>query len=208
MKEESLYRYVENFLREELECFDAFQKVGELYTGFADVVGIKDVGGRTSGDFEVVAVEVKKSTYNFAKNLGQALGYSLLAHRCYLATYLKEPYTSEQEQMASRLGVGLLRIYSRECSEILSSPLHNPINSLMLKMLENKGYVVCNICGTLTEAKEGFTKNIKQSGEAGEVFYYTKKLPSRRVLFSRQKKPSRWVHICTDCVRKLNLSET
>lgn len=203
-----MYKYVEDYLTEQLECFDTFQKVGELYTGFADVVGLKDVGGRTSGDFEVIAVEVKKSTYNFAKNLGQALGYSLLAHRCFLATYLKEPYTSEQEQMASRLRVGLLRIYNRECTEFLSSPLHRPINSLMLKMLENKNYVVCNICGTLTDAKEGWTKDITESGETGKVFYYTKKLPGRRVLFSRQNKPSRWVHICGDCVRRLDLSET
>jgi len=137
-----LYKYVADFLIDQLECFDTFQKVGELYTGFADVVGVKDVGGRTTGDFEVIAVEVKKSAYNFAKNLGQALGYSLLAHRCYLATYLKEPYTSEQEQMAMHLGVGLLRIYNRECEEILSPPRHQPINSLMLKMLENKKYAV------------------------------------------------------------------
>lgn len=193
---------------EALECFDTFQKVGELYTGFADVVGIKDVGGKTTGDFEAIAVEVKKSTYNFAKNLGQALGYSLLAHRCYLATYLKESYSSEQEQMASRLGVGLLQIYNRECSEILSSPLHKPINSLMLKMLENKGYCVCSICGTLTGAEKGFTKDIKESRETGGVLYYAKKLPGRRVLFSREKTPSRWVHICGDCVRKLKLSKS
>jgi len=202
-----LYKYVADFLIDQLECFDTFQKVGELYTGFADVVGVKDVGGRTTGDFEVIAVEVKKSAYNFAKNLGQALGYSLLAHRCYLATYLKEPYTSEQEQMAMHLGVGLLRIYNRECEEILSPPRHQPINSLMLKMLENKKYAVCSICGTLSKAEIGWTKDIEEGSKKGNMFYYSKKLPERRVLFSRQDKPSRWVHVCNDCIKRLHLSE-
>lgn len=204
MKEESLYKYVEEFLTEQLECFATFQKIGTKYTGFADVVGIKDVGGRTAGDFEVVAVEVKTSTYNFAKNLGQALGYSLLAHRCYLATHLEELYTSEQEQMATHLGVGLLRIYSKECEEICSSPYHQPISSLMLKMLERVGYAVCSICGTLIAAEEGWTEDIKKASEE-KIFYYTKRLPKRRVLFSEQKKPTKWVQVCVDCVKRLKL---
>lgn len=207
LKEDSLYKYVEDFLIDQLECFDTFQKAGTKYTGFADVIGIKDVGGRTSGDFEVIAVEVKKSTYNFAKNLGQALGYSLLAHRCYLATHLKGLYTSEQERMADYLGVGLLRIYNRECEEISTSPLHQPINSLMLKMLENKQYAFCSICGTLVKAEEGWTKDARESSKTGRVFYYIKKTPKRRVLFSEQKKPTRWVHICSDCIEKLGLGE-
>jgi len=208
LKEESLYKHVEDFLMDQLECFDTFQKVGTMYTGFADVIGIKDVGGRTSGDFEVIAVEVKKSTYSFAKNLGQALGYSLLAHRCYLATHLEGLYTAEQEQMADYLGVGLLRIYNRECAEISTSPLHQPINSLMLKMLERKQYALCNICGTLVKAEEGWTKDTKESGKEGKFLYYIKKLPERRVLFSEQEKPTRWVHICSDCMRKMKLGET
>ena len=210
LKEKSLYKYVEEFLVEQLECFDTFKEVGTIYTGRADVIGVKDVGGRTSGDFEVIAVEVKKSTYNFAKNLGQALGYSLLAHRCYLATYLDETYTSEQEQMATHLGVGLLRIYNRECEEICSSRRHQPIKALMLKMLDTAGYGVCSICGTLitTEESKGWTKDISLGSEEGTIFYYIKKLPDRRVLFSRQKKPTRWISICSDCIKKLKLGET
>ena len=212
MKEESLYKYVEGFLVDQLECFDSFQNVGTIYTGRADVVGIKDVGGRTSGDFEVIAVEVKTSAYNFAKNLGQALGYSLLAHRCYLATYLAETYTSEQEQMAAHLGVGLLRIYNRECEEICSSRRHQPIKALMFKMLDTAGYGVCSMCGTLITAEEssiGWTKDISLGSEKGNIFYYIKKLPpDRRVLFSKQKKPTRWMSICCDCVKSLKLGET
>lgn len=205
MKEESLHKYVEEFLTEQLECFATFQKAGTKYTGFADVIGIKDVGGRASGDFEVIAVEVKTSTYNFAKNLGQALGYSLLAHRCYLATYLEDLYTSEQEQMATHLGVGLLRIYGKECEETCSSPYHQPINTLMLKMLETKGYAVCSICGTLVAAEKGWTKDTRESSEKGKIFYYIRRLPDRQVLFSEQEKPTRWVHICSGCTKKLNL---
>lgn len=206
MKEESLYKYAEVFLREALDCFATFQKAGTKYTGFADVIGLKDVGGRTSGSFEVIAVEVKTSTFSFAKNLGQALGYSLLAHRCYLATYL-ESYTTEQEQMASHLGVGLLRIHEKDCDEVLSSPCHQPINGLMLKMLETAGYAVCNICGTLVAAEKGWTTDVTEGCKKGRVFYYVKKLPERRVLFSEQTKPTRWVNVCSDCVKKLRLSD-
>jgi hypothetical protein len=208
LKEESLYGYVEKFLEEELDCFDAFQKSGTVFTGIADVAGIKDVGGRTSGDFEVIAVEVKTSTRTFAKSLGQALGYSLFAHRCYLAIYLPKMYTSEQEHMAAHLGVGLLRIYDRKCHKVSSSPLHHPINSLTLKALDSFGYALCTICGTLIRAEEGWTKSIGSTTKKADAFYYIKKLPDRRVLFSQQNKPSRWVSICNDCVKKLKLGAT
>lgn len=205
MKEVSLYKYVEEFLVEQLECFATFQKKGTKYTGFADVVGIKDIGGRTAGDFEVISVEVKTSTYRFAASLGQALGYSLIAHRCYLATYLHEPYTSEQEQMATHLGVGLLKIYGKECEETCSSQRHQPIRSLMLKMLEGAGYAICSLCGTLVVAEEAWTRNIRKGREKGNIFYYIKRLPERRVLFSEQERPTRWVSICSDCITKLKL---
>jgi len=206
LKEESLYKYVEDFLINQLECFATFQKIGTVFTGYADVIGIKDIGGRTSGDFEVIAVEVKKSTYRFAANLGQALGYSLLAHRCYLATHLKESYTSEQEQMATHLGVGLISIYGKECEEICSSPRHQPIRSLMLKTLENADYGICNFCGNLVSVKKGWTRNITQGIEKGYLFYYPKKLSDRRVLFSQQEKPSKWVYVCGDCIKHLKLT--
>lgn len=204
LREESLYKYVEDFLIDQLECFDTFQKIGTVYTGYSDVIGIKDIGGRTSGEFEVISVEVKKSTRRFAANLGQALGYSLLAHRCYLATNLEGAYSSEQEQMATQLNVGLISINKGQCEEICTAPKHQPIKSLMLKMLERADYGVCRICGNLVCA-EGIDKKINKADEEGELCYYVKKMPDRRVLFSQQEKPTKWIHICGDCIKNLNV---
>jgi len=98
-------------------------------------------------------------------------------------------------------------IDKKECDEVCSSPRHQPIKSLMLKMLETAGYGICNICGNLIAAKKEWTTNISQGIEKGYLFYYEKKLPSRRVLFSQQKKPTKWVNICGDCIRNLDLTE-
>jgi len=208
MSETDLYKFVERFLREELDCFDTFQKTGPKYVGYADVLGIRDVGGRLCGDIEVTAVEVKTSRYTLAKSLGQALGYSLFAHKCYLAIPMRysKKYSPEDKEMATHLGVGLIEIRTGQCTEILTSPHHQPINSLLLKALDYVGYGRCSICGTLIKVKEAWTKDLKYAGDTeGTMFYYIKKITDRPVTFSRQKEPTRFVYICHDCVRKLKL---
>ena len=208
MSETDLYKLVERFLREQFDCFDAFQKRGPKYVGYADVLGVRDVGGRFCGDIEVIAVEVKTSRYNFAKSLGQALGYSLFAHKCYLAIPMRytEEYSAENKEMAAHIGVGLIEIRSGQCTEILTSPPHQPINSLLLRTLDYVGYGRCSICGTLTKVKEAWTKDLKYAGSTeGTMFYYVKKITNRPVTFSQQKEPTRFIYICHDCVRKLKL---
>ncbi len=77
MRNESYYySRVSRFLEEEYGCFVTGKSTGCRHAGLADVVGIRDVGGPTMPDVETIAVEVKKSGRNFAKSLGQALGYS------------------------------------------------------------------------------------------------------------------------------------
>jgi hypothetical protein len=208
MSEVNYYRFVEKFLQDKMNCFDTFQKKGPKYVGYADVVGIRDVGGSYCGDIELIAVEVKPYKSNFAKLLGQALGYSLFAHRCYLAVVLRytDTYTSEEREMATRLGVGLLEIRGGECSEVLVSTHHEPINSLMWRTLDYVGYDRCNICGTLVKADQGWTMNLKKAGN-GKDFYYIKSITNRQVLFTGQTKVSRYVIVCSDCVQKLKLSK-
>lgn len=208
MSEVDQYKYVEKFLKEKMDCFDTFQKTGPKYVGYADVIGIRDVGGSHCGDIELIAVEVKPSRYNFAKLLGQALGYSLFAHKCYLAVVLRytDTYTLEEKEMATRLGVGLLEIRGGECSEVLISAHHDPINSLMLRTLDYVGYGRCNICGTLVQADLGWTMDLKKAGK-GKTFYYIKSVTDRQVLFTGQKRVSRYVTVCSDCVQKLKLDK-
>ena len=208
MKEEDYYKPVERFLRDDFGCFDTFQKTGPKYVGYADVLGIRDVGGRFCGDIEVISVEVKTSTYNFVKSLGQALGYSLFSHRCYLAIPMRysEQYSSEHREMASHLGVGLIEIRAGECTEMLTSSPHQPINSLLLGTLDYIAYGKCSVCGALVKVREDWTRDLERAGyDEGTMFYYTKKIVGRPVTFSRQKKPGRYVYICHDCVQKLKL---
>lgn len=50
MKEKALYPYVENFLEDQGNCFKTAQRVGTMFVGIADVIGIRDVGGDARGD--------------------------------------------------------------------------------------------------------------------------------------------------------------
>ena len=89
---------------EAFACFKTAQRVGTSFIGIADVVGVRDIGGDVRGDVEVIAVEVKMSPSNFGKILGQALGYSLFGHKCYLAIIL-EHRTEPMENGISRNSV-------------------------------------------------------------------------------------------------------
>lgn len=59
----------------------------------------------------MISVEVKLSARNFGKIVGQALGYSLFAHRCYLAA--KASFSEEQKELANSLGVGLIELQKK-----------------------------------------------------------------------------------------------
>jgi len=97
--ESVLYPSVEKLLRSDaFGCFKTGQRVGTLFVGIADVVGVREIGVDVRGDIEVIAAEVKTSSSQFGKNLGQALGYSLFAHKCYLAVRFKDDQHFSLEQ--------------------------------------------------------------------------------------------------------------
>src|SRR2546427_11931699 len=101
------------------------RRKGPQAVGYADVLGIRDIGSVLTGDIELIAVEVKLERDNFGKKLGQALGYSLFAHKCYLAIRMKrdDRFSFEEREMANRLGVGLIDIRGtgrKQCREALS----------------------------------------------------------------------------------------
>jgi hypothetical protein len=206
--EELYYPFVQKFLREKMGCFDTFQKAGPKVVGYADVIGIRDIGGRHCGEVEIISVEVKRSRRNLVKCLGQALGYSLFANKCYLAAFMKynDQYSQEEKDMATRLGVGLLDIRSGECSQVTNSAYHQPINNLSLRTLEYVGYNRCSICSTFFKTDAGWTKDIKKTSQ-GMDFYYAKKMNDRKILFTEQKRVSRWVTICNDCIQRLKLHQ-
>jgi len=211
VKEESYYDSVMGFL-EKQGCFYYGKKKGPKYVGYADVLGIRDIGSRYSGDFEILAVEVKTNLGNFVKSLGQALGYSLFAHRCYLAIVFEdnEEFKLHHREMAARLGVGLMEIRNKKCKEIFSSSYHAPINCLVLMVLDNLNYGKCTICGNIFHRDE-WTKDMKKATANKDKYgvYYDNvvmdKGHTRQSMFDDRKPPERWTCICHTCIEKFGL---
>lgn len=147
-KERELYPVVARWLARTHRCFKTATNVGLRY-GRVDVLGVRDVGGSLSGEVELVSIEVKRGTEPFVTAAGQALGYRVYANRVYLAEYRSARFGPEEMQVASALGIGLIRLAGRRVvHEELSSPLHAPIGRLRLGILERLGLGECRLCGT------------------------------------------------------------
>lgn len=116
-----------------------------------DVIGVRGIGGDLSGSAETIAVEVKTQGQPFATSAGQAHGYSVYAHRFYLAALRvgRQPFAGNEVDIASRLGIGLLALRASGVREILSAPRTEPIERLNLELLERLAYSRCTICGSL-----------------------------------------------------------
>ncbi len=154
MKEKDIHHYLLPFLKDTIGCFDAQLHKGHGHVGFADIFGLKDIGGQYGAKVIGFAVEVKKTTNPFAVNIGQALGYSLFGHRCYLAVPGK--FTDSQVEMANKLGVGLIEIdiEHKTCSERLTAHHQEPIEDLFLTTCFDMGWIKCDLC-------KGFSKHQK-----------------------------------------------
>jgi hypothetical protein len=147
MDETLYYGTVETWLRDKKGCFYASSDCGTKIAR-ADVVGIHHIGGDLATTYELIAVEVKTDE-PFFKSISQAAGYSIFAHRCYLADYKPDDndFTSEQVEIALSLGVGLLRINSRpQVTECLSAPPRTVRQRFALQMLESIGFSECVLC--------------------------------------------------------------
>ncbi len=147
MGEMQYYGAVENWLTGNGGCFHAGRNCGTKLAR-ADVVGVRHLGGDLASDYELVAVEVKTDE-PFFRSISQAAGYSVFAHRCYLAEYERgqAQFTREQIEIALSLGVGLLKIRSlSRVTECLSAPPRMVRHRFALQMLEAIGISECVIC--------------------------------------------------------------
>jgi len=210
MKESTLYPIVKDFLESDaVGCFKTKERVGTKLVGIADVVGTRDIGGDMRSDIDVIAVEVKLTANNFGKSLGQALGYSLFAHKPYLAVRFSEEksFSLEHKELATRLGVGLLEINKShnkwKCHEVLTAANHAPqghqMETLLMRGLE---LVRCSFCGTFTDYSNS-SEHWKTALDKNKTYHEWRK-SDRKLLFSfRQKVDWRRLHICKDCVKDL-----
>lgn len=199
-------------MRNNFKCFAVSQKIGPQQVGFADIFGVRDIGGRYCGEVEAIAVEVKLGTSNFGKLLGQALGYSLFAHKCYLAVSFSrnsDGFSIEQREMANKLGVGLMEIRPNrrtwKCKEVLSSKQHSPVQVLLLKSLDNLGYNKCSICDSIFGPTEKWTEKMKNASPKRQ-FWYGYQLRDenklRKLLFTNSKFMTRYIIVCWECLKR------
>lgn len=150
MRERDLCTSVQKFLKKKFHCELTERDKGTNYRRI-DVIGLKQIRGDLSHDFELIGVEVKQANDAFLKSAGQSKGYSVYMNRCYLA---KESVFKEGEiEIADILGIGLIEI-SDKVQEVFSSPRHTPSRIWQRKILFNVGQAVCEICGTIFPVKD------------------------------------------------------
>lgn len=198
MKENELYEPIRKYFKTHFNCFKTEIMTGNRLIGNADVVGIRDIGGLETGDIEIITVEVKLSKSNFGKIIGQALGYSLMCNRCYLAVLFdkQDGFLEEHKILANKLGVGLIEIRNMNddlrCMEVLSSKYFEPDNLQFTKLLWSFKMMKCVFCG-----------NVFASEGEGEAFY--KHVKRKPIMFttSKREEPQKWSGICNECIKRL-----
>jgi len=212
MKESELYPRVEKWMKRHFRCFATATNTGLAYSR-PDVTGVRDIGGDLSGEIESIIIEVKRgASQPFATASGQALGYRVYANLVYLAEAREKSFTPEELQIASHLGIGLIWIKGRGCSEVLSSPSYTPITRLNRLLLEKLALGHCQLCGSVFQigerpkrfsklTREKIDKAIEQ--ERGVMFWNLEVAERKRRLGIRDSKDG-WSYerrfLCPGCV--------
>ena len=152
-KESALYVKVRDWVTstDGLRCEKAWKNEG-LQEARPDVTGLRHAGGRDGGhlrgDFELITIEVKKSSGQFLTSAGQAAAYGVYADRSYLCCPRGDkPFDEDSVDIASHLGIGLIEIGEhQEIKRVLAAPARRPIPHKRVELLFNLGFVVCQIC--------------------------------------------------------------
>lgn len=200
MKESDLYPDVRNFLDSTFKCVWSAIRAG-TGQGVVDVLGVRHLAGNLASAEEVVAIEVKRGNEPFLKAAGQALAYSVIAHRVYLAErkVYRQAFTDDEKLIASRLGIGLIEVRRSGCREVLSSPVHDPIPHICLQALLHLGVAKCVLCGCLFERKNTSRKLARARQERRAYCYWllnhaASRGDSRKYCYDRR-------FVCPDCVQ-------
>jgi len=213
MKESDLYPRVEQWMKKHFRCFETATNTGLAYSR-PDVTGVRDIGGDLSGEVESIIIEVKRGdSQPFAAASGQALGYRVYANRVYLAEARLKTFNADEIQIASHLGIGLIWIKGRGCTEVLSSPSYTPITRLNRLLLEKLALGHCQLCGSVfkigEDPKKKFSKMTREKiGKAieldrGVMFWNREVADRKRRLGIRETKEGFTQErrfICPDCV--------
>jgi hypothetical protein len=193
VKEQELYRVVEKFLRRNFGCFHVTKKPTGTKHGLIDVVGLRQSSGRYGGSAEVIAVEVKATAGRFLNSAGQALGYSVMADRCYLAVGGKT-LNEEIRELAAQLNIGLIRVNATRCEILLTSPQYRPVRTQKLELIRKLRFVECVMCGTLRPRDE------MMNSEEGAIHVAAQKAQGFRYrLTGKNQSGNERRYLCHDC---------
>ena len=213
--EKTYYPIVEKFLAKSYQCFRTQTNAG-LRHSRADVIGIRDIGGDLTGEIETIIVEVKRGSEAFATASGQAYGYIVYANRVYLADKRQTSFTALEIQIASHLGIGLIKIDAKnKCSIILTSPYYKPMVKMNADLLEKLRLGKCQLCESYIEigddknrynfmAKEKINKAIEE--EKGVIFW-NRQVSTRKekhgVRIGKENTTYERRFLCSDCIALL-----
>jgi hypothetical protein len=211
--EHRLYPVVARYLQRRFDCYSTGINRGTRH-GRVDVIGVRDTGKDLSGSFEVIGVEVKAGYQPFSTAAGQAHGYSIYANRCYLADARRgpRPFTLEEVDIASTLGIGLLAVSRNRVTEVLEAPSNAPMQALQRELLHKLGFSVCVLCESLFQhagvgewrrSQVSMASLAKAAERKKGYVYWLLDLAKRR------KKDVRYYiyqrrYVCKDCVQALN----
>lgn len=221
-KESDLYEPVRKWLLRKtgLNCDSAPTPNRGVRHARPDVTGIRHAGGHLRGDFELISVEVKPSNARFVVSAGQASAYRLFADRAYLACYFeKGSFEDDDFEIASHLGIGLIRIDSKlRCHRESRAPVAAPIPRKRQELLEHLGFVVCQLCevafplsGDLEDLETNKTRGV-EDGDTGDASTALEKKAGYRFwnyTWAEQKGRLRneWAYdrryLCPDCIANL-----
>jgi len=211
MYEKYYYQQLSEKVKSEFKCFEVKSAVGTEDVGQVDIAGVRDIGGYSSGQIELIVFEVKKAhekkgaIAHFGRHIGQTLGYSIIGNRCYLVGLFlpsERGFSDEQKILANHFGVGLIEAELdksgkkvRKFSEVLTSNYFNPpIQHKMDKVLSHLGVRQCCVCRVY------FRKAQLQK------FAISQKELKRDYLFSKHKHKD--MYICPTCAKNFNFRKS
>jgi hypothetical protein len=162
-KEEYYYKQLAKKVKSRFKCFEVKSKLGTEDVGQVDIAGVRDIGGYSSGQIELIIFEVKKAhekkeaIAHFGRHIGQTLSYSIISNRCYLIGLFlphEKGFSDEQKILANHFGVGLIEAELdnsgkevRKFSEVLTSNYFvPPVQHKMDKVLSHLGIRQCCTC--------------------------------------------------------------
>ena len=210
MKEDFYYDELSDKVKCEFKCFEVKKRVGTEDVGTVDIAGVRDIGGHSSGQIELIVFEVKKAhekkeaMAHFGKLIGQTLAYSIISHRCYMIGLFlptEKGFSDEQKIIANHFGVGLIEAQLdrngkiiKEFKEVLTSKhFEPPIHHKLDKVLWNLGVAQCCICGIYFRERQL------------KMFIIGKEELDREYLFSGLDHKKMWV--CGTCSTKFNFKQ-